>query len=107
MGLPRVQAVLLASGVVGARANVYGLLHQVGEPQGPEVTVPSRLSTRSNATAPPAPPCPEKFPGEPSTTCEGREGHQGPCMARVTVTWTPLRPDTMPSASGRNGVSHA
>ena len=51
------------------------------------MTIPSRLSPRSHATAPPAPPCPERFPGEPSTTCEGREGHDGPHVARVTVTW--------------------
>jgi len=51
------------------------------------VTVPSRLDRRSHRTAPPAKPCPTTFPGEPGTTCEGREGHEGPHVARVTVTW--------------------
>jgi len=51
------------------------------------MTVPSRLDRRAHATAHKEAPCPAAFPGEPSTTCEGREGHAGPHLARVTVTW--------------------
>jgi hypothetical protein len=32
-------------------------------------------------------PCPAVFPGEPSTRCEGVEGHEGPHRARVSVEW--------------------
>lgn len=49
--------------------------------------IPSRLS-RADAPRPhPAAPCPATFPREPSTRCEGVEGHDGPHVARVTVCW--------------------
>lgn len=52
------------------------------------MTIPSRLDLRGRATPHDAPPCPATFPGESSTHCEGREGHVGPHVARVTVVWS-------------------
>ncbi len=49
--------------------------------------IPSRLNRRDAPRPHHAPPCPATFPDEPSTRCEGVEGHAGPHVARVTVTW--------------------
>ncbi len=51
------------------------------------MTTPSRLDLRGRSVPHTEQPCPAVFPGEPHTTCEGREGHVGPHVARVTVTW--------------------
>lgn len=60
------------------------------------MTIPSRLDRRDAPRPHHAPPCPARFPGEPSTTCEGIEGHAGPHLARVTVTWVD-EPATAPT----------
>lgn len=61
--------------------------------------IPSRLSLANAPRPHHAPPCPAAFPDEPSTRCEGVEGHDGPHVARVTVTWT--EPPTKEPTDGR------
>lgn len=51
--------------------------------------IPSRLSPTNAPRPHHAPSCPATFRLDegPPAPCEGHEGHEGPHVARVTVTW--------------------
>lgn len=56
------------------------------------MTIPSRLDRRSAPRPHHAPPCPGTLvlDDETAAPCEGVEGHDGPHVARVTVTWVTI-----------------
>lgn len=51
------------------------------------MTTPSRMDRRDAPRPKHTVPCPAVFHEQPDTRCECVEGHDGPHVARVTVTW--------------------
>ena len=72
------------------------------------MTIPSRLNRRDAPRPNHAEACHAvlMLDDETPAPCEGREGHQGPHVARLTVTWEAARDGTVDPATARNGVPH-
>lgn len=58
------------------------------------MTTPSRLDRRDARRPKHTTQCPAVFPDQKETQCEGVKDHDGPHVARVTVTWETPRGKT-------------